>query len=69
MSQPIAVKAIIYDQEGRFLLQLRDNAGGISEPNRWGFFGGGVEEGETLTGALDRELQEELSCRVGQVEK
>lgn len=69
MSQPIAVKAIIHDQEGRFLLQHRDNVTGIGEPNRWGFFGGGVEEGETLTVALERELQEELSCKVGQIEK
>lgn len=69
MSQPIAVKAIIHDQEGRFLLQHRDNVAGIGEPNRWGFFGGGVEEGETLMVALERELQEELSCKVGQVEE
>lgn len=69
MSQHVAVKAIIYDQEGRFLLQHRDNIAGIGEPNRWGFFGGCVEEGEALTTALERELQEELSCKVGQIEK
>lgn len=69
MSQPVAVKAIIHDQEGRFLLQHRDNVAGIGEPDHWGFFGGRVEEGEALTVALERELQEELSCKVGQIEK
>lgn len=68
MSQPTAVKAIIHDQKGRFLLQHRDNVAGIGEPDHWGFFGGGVEEGESLTVALERELQEELSCKVGQIE-
>lgn len=62
------VKAIIYDQEDRFLLQHRDNMAGILEPNRWSLFGGGVEAGETLVAALERELQEELSCKVGQIE-
>ena len=62
------VKAVIYDQEGRFLLQHRDNIAGIVEPDRWSLFGGGVEENETLTEALERELLEELSCRVGQIE-
>ena len=69
MSRPIVVKAIIYDQECRFLLQHRDNKAGIEEPNCWSFFGGNVEEGETLIEALERELQEELSCKVGQIEK
>lgn len=68
MSQPIAVKAIIYDQDGRFLLQHRDNVSAIGEPDHWSFFGGGVEKDETLMSALERELQEELSCKVGQIE-
>lgn len=68
MMQPIVVKAIIYNQDGRFLLQHRDNIAGIIEPDRWSLFGGGVEGAETLTEALERELQEELSCRVGEIE-
>jgi 8-oxo-dGTP pyrophosphatase MutT (NUDIX family) len=68
MSQRIVVKAIIHNQHGQFLMQHRDNIAGIEEPDCWGFFGGGVEEGETLEGALERELGEELSCRVGQIE-
>ena len=69
MSQPLAVKAIIYDQDGRVLLQHRDIEASIKEPNIWGFFGGRVEEGEALTTALERELQEQLSCKVGEIEK
>lgn len=68
MTQPIVVKAVIYNQDGRFLLQHRDNIAGIAEPDRWGLFGGGVEENETPLGALERELMEELSCKVGQIE-
>lgn len=69
MSQPIAVKAIIHDQDGRFLLQHRDNAAGLGESDRWSFFGCGVEEDETLTAALECELQEELSCKAGPLEE
>ncbi|MBT5469365.1 MAG: NUDIX domain-containing protein [Nitrospina sp.] len=68
MPNPIVVKAIIYNQNKLFLLQHRDNVAGIIEPNCWSFFGGGVEGDESLTGALERELQEELSCKVGQLE-
>lgn len=69
MSQPVVVKALIHDRRGRFLLQHRDNMAGIIEPDCWSFFGGGVEEGETLREALERELREELSCEVGQIEQ
>ena len=68
MSQQAAVKAVIYDDRGRVLLQKRDNIAGILEPGRWGFFGGMVEEGESLESALARELLEELSCEVGTIE-
>ncbi len=69
MSQEVVVKAIIYDQSGRVLLQHRDNIPNIIEPNCWSFFGGGVEAGESLQEALERELQEELGCNVGKIEK
>jgi len=69
MHEPVVVKAIIINQSGQFLLQHRDNIAGIAEPNCWSFFGGLVEQGETLIAALERELQEELSCQVGQIEE
>jgi cupin fold WbuC family metalloprotein len=69
MPRSVVVQAIIYDQDGRLLLQYRDNVAGIREANIWGFFGCGVEEGETLTATLGREFQEQLSCEVGEIEK
>lgn len=68
MPQQTAVKAVIYDSHGRILLQERDDVPEILEPNRWGFFGGMVEEGEAFEVALRRELVEELGCEVGCIE-
>lgn len=62
-----AVKAIIYRNDGRVLLQQRDYAPGLIFPGCWTFFGGQVESGETLKGALQRELVEELGCIPGRV--
>ena len=42
------------------LLQLRDYRGGIRHPGVFSFFGGHVEEGESLQQALEREIFEEL---------
>jgi 8-oxo-dGTP pyrophosphatase MutT (NUDIX family) len=56
-----AVAAIILVEDGRYLLQLRDDIESIWYPNHWGCFGGGVEPGEDPMRALRRELREELS--------
>lgn len=49
--------------DGKFLLQHRaDNA--TRAPGMWGFFGGGIEEGETPEQALVRECKEELDIDV-----
>ena len=55
-----AVAAIIVDEAGRVLLQLRDDRPDIFFPNHWGCFGGAIEPGETPRDTLLRELQEEL---------
>ena len=55
-----AAAAIIVLDDGRYLLQLRDNKEGIFFPGHWGLFGGGVDKGEQPIDALRRELQEEL---------
>jgi 8-oxo-dGTP diphosphatase len=56
--------AIVYDTEGRFLLQRRDNIPGIVHPGKLSLFGGHREAGETYTECVVRELQEELSYPV-----
>ena len=55
---PVAT-AILY-QQGRYLMQLRDNIPGIVYPGYWAFFGGHIEPGETPLEAVKREVQEEI---------
>ncbi|MEM7759812.1 MAG: NUDIX domain-containing protein [Cyanobacteria bacterium P01_A01_bin.40] len=58
--------AIIY-QEGKYLMQLRDDVPHIKHPGVWGFFGGHLEPGEEPEEGLKRELIEEINYRVDQV--
>jgi 8-oxo-dGTP pyrophosphatase MutT (NUDIX family) len=55
-----AVVAIIVLDDGRYLMQLRDDKPGIFYPDHWGLFGGAVDDGEQPEAALRRELREEL---------
>jgi 8-oxo-dGTP pyrophosphatase MutT (NUDIX family) len=55
-----AVAAIITDENGRYLMQLRDDIPRIFYPGHWGCFGGAVGPGESPLQALCRELAEEL---------
>lgn len=55
-----AVAAIITVEDGRYLLQLRDDIPRIFYPGHWGCFGGAVGLGEHGLHALERELAEEL---------
>jgi 8-oxo-dGTP pyrophosphatase MutT (NUDIX family) len=55
-----ASAAIIVLEDGRYLLQLRDEREDIWYPDHWGCFGGGVDSGEDPLEALRRELREEL---------
>jgi len=59
-----AVAAIILLEDGRYLLQLRDEMESIWYPGHWGCFGGGVDPGEGVIDALHRELREELSYEI-----
>ena len=55
-----AVAAIITVEDGRYLLQLRDDIPRIFYPGHWGCFGGAVGPEESGFEALQRELAEEL---------
>ncbi len=55
-----AVAALLVLDDGRYLMQLRDNKSMLFFPGHWGLFGGGVEAGETPEETLHRELWEEL---------
>lgn len=63
-----AAAAVIVLDDGRYLLQLRDNKEGVFFPGHWGLFGGGVEEGEQPVDALRRELKEELGLTVDELQ-
>ncbi|MEM9977996.1 MAG: NUDIX hydrolase [Cyanobacteria bacterium P01_D01_bin.2] len=51
--------AILY-QDGKFLMQLRDDLPHILFPGHWGFFGGHLDPGENADAGVRRELREEI---------
>ena len=58
-----AVKALIIDAQGRYLLQLRDNIPRITFPAYWCLFGGALKGLETPINGIKRELYEELGYK------
>ncbi len=54
---------LIVDNDGRLLLQLRDDRPGAPAAGMWGLFGGHIEDGERPAQAFLRELHEELGWR------
>lgn len=52
------------DDKDRVLVQLRDYNPAAIYPGKWGLFGGGVEDDETLVGAACREFLEETGITV-----
>src|SRR5215510_4696734 len=51
---------LFLNPQGEILLLLRDNKPGIPYPNTWDLPGGHLEEGETPTECIRREMSEEL---------
>ncbi len=58
-----AVAAIITVEDGRYLMQLRDDIPRIFYPGHWGCFGGAVGPGEECDARAVRELEEELEMQ------
>ncbi|WP_042460060.1 (deoxy)nucleoside triphosphate pyrophosphohydrolase [Neobacillus dielmonensis] len=56
------VAAIIENEQQEILCALRSPE--MSIPNRWEFPGGKVEAGEDIFSALEREISEELNCKI-----
>ncbi len=54
--------AIIVDNKGRFLLQLRDETAKI-HANKWTLFSGRLQKGEKPDNTIARELKEELDVK------
>jgi 8-oxo-dGTP pyrophosphatase MutT (NUDIX family) len=52
--------AILLDESGRILMQLRDNVPNIREPGKIGLFGGQRDGDESFLECIVREIQEEL---------
>lgn len=59
--------ALILIEDGRYLLQARDQKPGIFYPGHWGLFGGALDPGESPETALRRELAEEIGLTEGVV--
>ena len=58
----LVVAALIQDKDGRILCAKRNQD--KSQGGKWEFPGGKPEEGETLEGALVREVREELGIDI-----
>lgn len=56
------VAAIIENEEHEILCALRSHD--MTMPNMWEFPGGKVEDNEVIYSALEREIEEELGCRI-----
>jgi ADP-ribose pyrophosphatase YjhB (NUDIX family) len=60
----LSVGAIIYDSEGKLLLQKRDLKKSIYFPGLWGVFGGACEKNEIPSETIVREISEELQISI-----
>ena len=59
---------LLKNDVGEYLLQFRDGPPGIIHPMQWSFFGGHIEQGESVHRAARRELEEEIGVRVDEAD-
>lgn len=64
-----AAVAILLLEDGRYVMQLRDDIPNIFYPGHWGCFGGAIDPGERPLRALKRELVEELEFKAKRVSR
>jgi len=64
MAQIQIAQALVFDRDDRLVIYLRDDRPDIPFPNRWDFFGGHMEPGETPEQTLAREVREELGIEL-----
>lgn len=62
--QIIAALGIIINDEGQFLITLRNDPDNPRAHHKWEIPGGGVENGETLEQAAIREVKEEIGVMI-----
>ncbi|MBI2609830.1 NUDIX hydrolase [Candidatus Giovannonibacteria bacterium] len=58
------VSALIFSKDGKLLMGKKDPAKGGVYPDCWHIPGGGINEGETLQQALQREIIEEVGIDI-----
>lgn len=56
--------ALLVNDDGEYLLHLRDNIPGIWNPGTWSIIGGNCEGDESLEETMARELWEEAELRI-----
>ncbi len=60
----VIVSALIFSKDGKLLMGRKDPMKGGVYPDCWHIPGGGVDAGETLEKALQREIKEEIGLDV-----
>ena len=62
--QRVIVSAFVFSKDGKLLMGRKDPSKGGVYPDCWHVPGGGIDEGETLEEALEREMKEEVGISV-----
>ena len=62
--EPFAAACFLYDRASRSILLHKRDGNAPVNPNKWAFFGGHGEPGETDVACCLRELEEEISLRL-----